>query len=321
MNLNRLLQINDDLSELQDQDFPDAEQRLYRKFLDQIKNDKITIPLLFSDAFKYIRFLKTNPHLIDDVKKAVQAEFDKNPNPNKGKFEQIMINGEEFLEKVPFQLFIPQASRLQVISSLGQKKMSLRSIVYDYFVLYKDDEVELTVKFHDKTYIKVQGRVDKLYVNTEDFIKIPISGKVLEMLTVEIRLISGGDNRRRHEESSHIFNTQAEVDRLLSKENQVDLFMSGIKKNKMTAEKIVERAKLFNIDLNPESWDAINNLIPIDFGAKKVTDLRDIMKSFYHIATNEEMLKFRLRLDVELKKMESWLNRKNADGKNGYFKV
>lgn len=326
MDFDKLLSLEgDELPEINDAHFHDDEQRLYRTFLDKAKNEGITIPLIWSERFKAIRYLKNNPKLIETIKKFYEEEFEKNPNKNKGKFEQVHVVGEEFMESVPFLFFIPQSSRVQAINLLAQKKHSIRDLIYDVFPLYLDDEVELVVKLHGKTYIKAQGTVKGLKVKTDDVMEIPAGDKELTMMTVQIKLLKGGDYRRRHEESSNIFDVDKAREAIVNKDAQekmFKLFRLKIDKKLATVEKMIERAKLYNIDIdeNPDSWEKLSSLEPIDFGAKKISDIRDITQSFYHISSNEKMLKFQLRLDLELKKMENWLSRKDADGKKGYFK-
>lgn len=318
--LNRLLEINRDLPELNDEAFPDDEQRLYRSFLNIAENKHITIPLIVSPAMKNIRFLKKNPRLIESIKKHFQDQFTSSKNSSKVHTEQIQIAEEKLMDQIPFLFFIPQSSRVQVITLRAQKKFSIRKLIYDLFPLYQDDEVELTVKKKGTTYIKVQGEVKDLTVPTEKFMQIPEGGE-LDMLEVELRLLKTGDFRRRHEESSNIFNAEKEVESIVNKQVQIELFSNAINHYKMPPERVVERAKLFNLNLttDPESWKEIENLEPIDFGAKKMSDLRDILQNFKGIESNENVKSFRLRLDLELKKMENWLTRDNPVGKGGYF--
>ena len=307
-----------DIPDLDDSQYPDHEQRLYRSFLNKMTDEGVTLPVLFADKFKSILHLKKNPHIIDAIKSAVQKINDANPNKNKTKFEEVKIDGLELIEKIPLQYFIPSSSFMNVITKRTQKKYTIRELMYELFPLYKDDSITYKLKFHGKIIATGTGEMGELFVPTEAIEKLNIQPNKVEMLTLELSLSGIGDNRRRHEESSKIFDTEGAKALMVDKEVQFDLFKKGLKD-----EQIIERAKLFGVNLagvTEEDIDGLKeNLVPSDFGSKQITDIRSVHLRFHQFESNEELLTFKGNLNLELEKMEEWLNRGNADGHNGFY--
>jgi len=315
--LEDLLKIRE-LPELNDSHFPDHEQRLYRSFLDRMANKGVTLPILFGEKFKSIILLKKNPQILDAIKKALEKYHEQNLNKNKNKFETVQIQGTELLEKIPLQYFIPESSILNVITKRVQKKHSIRELLYELFPLYKDDYVHYSLKFHGKEISSGEGMMENCFIPTEVIEKFNIGDSQLQMLTLNISMSGFGDNRRRHEESSFIFDTDLAKKQMVDKEVQFDLF-----KRKLTNEQIIERAKLFGVTLtevNDQTEDFLKEqLVPSDFGAKQITDISSVHLRFHQDEPNEDLLKFKGNLNLELVKMEEWLSRENADGFNGHY--
>lgn len=305
-----------DIPELKDQDFPDHEQRLYHYFLEKMHQDGLNLPILFNKGFKEILHLRKNPHLIEAVRKALEKYEQENKSKNAPKFEEVVIQGEEFIEKIPLFFFIPRSSLMNVISKRAQSRMSIRHLIYTIFPLYKDDLVEYTLSYRGKEIASGSGEIFKCTIPTAALEAIPSSSKDLELMSLNLKLTGCGDNRRRHEDSSNIFDTEAEKKSLVNQEVQFDLFTQS--KHPLTAEQFVERAKLFQVDI-PDSSESSEdylrkNLVPSDFGAKQLTDIRSVHSRFSQFESNSELLKFRDRLNLELHKMKEWLDRENPDG-------
>lgn len=307
--------INDiDMPELNDAHFKDEEQRLYRYFIEKMTNDGLTLPLVFSDKFKQILKLKQNPHLVDAINKALEVY--KAQNKNASKTEDVLVD-TSFMDKVPLTYFLPESSLALVITKRAQRKMSLRDLIYELFPLYKDDLVSYEILFHGKPLAKGQGELSKCFVNTDILAKIPMSSNV-QMFTVKLSLTGRGDSRRRHEDFSSIFNVDEAKKQLVTKETQLELF-----KRQMEPSLVLERLKLFNINLSQldKSSDAFvqANMVPSDFDAKEITEIRSVHFRFHQKESNSELLKFKGRFNLELQKMKEWLDRDNADGKNGRY--
>lgn len=306
------------MPELNDSHFPDHEQRLYRAFLERMSDEGVTLPVLFGEKFKSIIRLKRNPHILDSIKKALEKYHEQNPNKNKNKFEAVQIQGEELLEKIPLQYFIPESSIMNVVTKRVQKKYSIRELLYELFPLYKDDYVHYSLKFHGKEIASGEGEMEKCFIPTEVIEKLNIGDAQVQMLTLNISISGFGDNRRRHEESSCIFDTDLAKKQMVDKDVQFELF-----KRKLTNEQVIERAKLFGVNLtevNEQTEDSLKEgLVPSDFGAKQITDIRSVHLRFHQYESNEELLKFKGNLNLELVKMEEWLSRENADGFNGHY--
>lgn len=314
--------------DVRDEHFKDEEQRLYAKFLHAIKEDGIKLPLLFSDRFRQIQFFKKNEKAIESVKKAFEEHAKKQQTKKSANFDKIVFAGEELLESIPAQYFLPEHSLMNVITKEAQHAYSLRELIYDLYPLYADDKIELSISLHKKLLFKGSGVIKRLRVPTEVISSLEVPKNEPLMMTVVVKLLEGGDNRRRHEKRSNIFDVDAEREILLSKDYALNAMLQPTSLKdptfKLNEQQFVERAKLFGVDIPDQSEASIKKLMdewkPTDFGAKELTHLRDVYKRFYQYESNEQLLKFKAMLNLELEKTGNWLDRENADGFDGFYK-
>ena len=145
MFLEKLLNEEDDsLPPLNDAHFKDEEQRVYRDFLSVIKEQGITMPLIYNEQFKMLKKLKENPKIIENFKKGLETYIKSQKNmssKNQKMFENVKIAGEDYIDNIPVQFFFPRSSLMNVITKEAQQAYSLRELMYDLLPLYNDDKI------------------------------------------------------------------------------------------------------------------------------------------------------------------------------------
>jgi len=293
--------------------FEDLEKEAYIKFLKRFSEKPFSIPIIYSQWMKTAEKLSSNPQIVEAIKKAIDQYNSQNKNKSSSKFEKLEFSSNN-LEFLPLNYFISQSSLANVITKRAQSKLSIRDLIYELFPLYGDDPVFFQLKCGSKVISKGEGLFKELKVPAKDLSQIPQSGQIV-LLSLDIQLKGRGDNRRRHEENSFIFETDKYLEQKLSNENFFDLF-----KKQMSQELIIERAKLFNTDLskvNPEDfYQTLKDNLKVELSSlkfKSVSDIQTFWSRFNLNYSNETLLTFPYNLSSELKQNVSWLENEPVD--------
>lgn len=314
MNLSKLLN-NYEIPVLEPSLIKDQEQSAYLAFIERITTEPIVLPIIFSKSMKMLRKIKQNPEIIEKLKESIHKANEENEKKGKPVFEKIKFTAEDFINKMPIQFFIPNASLINVISKRAQSKKKIRDLIYEVFPLYSDDPVKFKLRLGSKVLYAGEGFIKDCSIPTEVLLQIPETDQIT-MLRFEIMITGRGDNRRRHEESSLIWDTNQAFLEMTSKEEMFNLF-----KKEMSLDLIKERAKLFKVNLDnvpaEDHYQFLKDNMIIDLNYlnfKSVSDVKTFNFRFNINESNQNLLGFRLNLSVEIDQNIRWLSNEVPEG-------
>lgn len=185
---------------------------------------------------------------------------------------------------------------------------SMRDVMDQYFMVFIDDEVEFKISYHHYTLVHQTGKLGELKFDLYDLTRAKVRIMPGDLMTVTIKLITKGQQRRQYEANSYI----EEADTFAEEKLQPLLLK---KLAELSPEKKQERMNLFP---DTKIEDVKISQLPTD----DVVVLEEMIHALGNEdLTNEQVLsQVNCMRVVSLEKMKDWLNRPFGGGTEEDFR-